>query len=178
MKICSQCNKNYYDETLEFCLDDGSRLSKIDAKNNEVLTATSIKQKPEYTQAETIAFERQTNPQTDRFNAAEPEILKTIAQKKENLKKNVADTSHKFLENFPIVIALAHNYWQWLYLFRESRNQLSDFFTSYNFIVWILLLISGLIFGFFSLKYSKNKGFAITSLVILAINLILSIVPK
>lgn len=178
MKFCSRCNKNYYDETLEFCLDDGSRLSKIDGQSNEVLTATSIKPKPEFVPAETVNFNKQSDLQTANFQTAEPEILKTISQKKEILKKNVADTSHKFLETFPIVIALAHNYWQWLYLFRESKAQLSDFFTSYNFIVWFLLLLSGLIFGFFSLKYSKNKGFAITSLVILAINLILSIVPR
>jgi hypothetical protein len=44
--------------------------------------------------------------------------------------------------------------------------------------VWIFLLISSLLFGLFSLKYGKNKGFAITALVVLAINVILSIVPK
>lgn len=178
MKVCGQCKKNYYDETLEFCLDDGSRLSKIDDKNNEVLTATSIKPKVEYTQAATVEFNNQPNLQPAEVPATEPEILRTITQKKENLKKNVADTSQKFLEVSPIVIALAHNYWQWLYLYRQSPSQLSAFFASYNFIVWILLFLSGLIFGFFSLKYSKNKGFAITSLIILAINLILSIVPK
>ena len=178
MKICGQCKKNYYDETLEFCLDDGSRLSKIDDKNDEVLTATSIKSRAEYTQAATVAFNNQPNLQKSELPVTEPEILKTITQKKENLKKNVADTSLKFLEVSPIVIALAHNYWQWLYLHRGSTGQLTDFFISYNFIVWILLFSSGLIFGIFSLKYSNNKGFAITSLVILAINLILSIVPK
>lgn len=178
MKVCSICKKNYYDETLEFCLDDGSRLAKIDDKSNEVLTATSIPTNAEYTQATTVEFNNRPDLQTAKIPATEPEILKTISQKKENLKRNVADTSQKFLEVSPIVVALAHNYWQWLYLYRQSTSQLSVFFTSYNFIVWFLLFLSGLLFGSFSLKYSKNKGFAITSLIILAINLILSIVPK
>ena len=176
MKVCGQCKKNYYDETLEFCLDDGTRLSKIDGGNNEVLTAASIKPKNEVTQAETVFLNnhdlrKSDSPETER------EILKTITQKKEILKQNVANTSQKFLEVSPIVLALAHNYWQWLYLYKSSTSQLSTFLSSYNFIIWILLFLSGLIFGVFSLKYSRNRGFAITALVVLAINLILSIVP-
>lgn len=178
MKICSQCKKNYYDETLEFCLDDGSRLSKIDSKNNELLTATAIKPQTEMTQAETVELKNLPELQKNNLPETDREILKTITQKRENLKQNVANTSQKFLEVSPIVLALTHNYWQWLYLYKQPTYQLSAFFSSYNFIVWILLLLSGLIFGVFSLKYSRNKGFAITALIVLAINLILSIVPK
>lgn len=178
MKVCSQCNKNYYDDTLEFCLDDGSRLSKMDSKNNEILTATAIKPQIGMMQAETVEFNNLPETQKSNLPETEREILKTITQKKENIKQNVANTSQKFLEVSPIVLALTHNYWQWLYLYKQPTYQLSAFFSSYNFIVWILLLLGGLLFGIFSLKYSRNKGFAITALIVLAINLILSIVPK
>lgn len=178
MKVCSQCKKNYYDETLEFCLEDGSRLSKIDGKNNELLTATKIKPSFENTQAETVFLNNAPVTGGSDLPETQPAILQTLTQKKENLKQNVATTSQKFLEVSPIVLALAHNYWQWLYLFKHSTSPLSEFLISYNFIVWILLFLSGLMFGVFSLKYSKNKGFAITALSVLAINLILSIVPK
>ena len=178
MKVCGQCKKNYYDETLEFCLDDGSLLSKIDNKNNELLTATKLKSGFENTQAETVFLNNSPITKKPDLPETQPAILQTLTQKKENLKQNVATTSQKFLEVSPIVLALAHNYWQWLYLFKQSTSQLSDFLTSYNFIIWILLLLCGLMFGAFSLKYSKNKGFAITAMVVLAINLILSIVPK
>lgn len=178
MKVCAQCKKNYYDETLEFCLDDGSRLSKIDSKNNELLTATKIKPAFENTQAETVLLNNSPITERPELPETQPAILQTISQKKETLKQNVATTSQKFLELSPIVLALAHNYWQWLYLFKRSTSPLSEFLISYNFIVWILLFLSGLMFGIFSLKYGKNKVFAITALVVLAINLILSIVPK
>jgi hypothetical protein len=178
MKRCPSCQKIYYDETLEFCMDDGSRLAAVDEKTGETLTAASIKPPfPSITGDRTVQFG--SIPETQR--AVEPGAAKTnlrFSEKKEMLKRNVSATTQKILNVSPIVLALAHNYWQWLYLFRTPVYDLTAFFTSYNFLVWIFLLFSGLTFGLFSLKYGNNKGFAITALVILAINLLLSIVPR
>jgi hypothetical protein len=44
--------------------------------------------------------------------------------------------------------------------------------------MWLLLLITGGATGLLAVKYGRNKGFAYTSLVILAINLLLFLVPK
>ncbi len=178
MKRCGKCQKEYYDETLEFCLDDGSRLQKVDKLNNETLIAPAIKPNLETGQTKTVVMTHQPDVQKLELPQTEHSSNRQFSDKKEIIKRNVADTSVKILETLPIVLALAHNYWQWLYLYRQPTYDLRTFFTSYNFLVWIFFLISGLLFGMFSLKYGKNKGFAITALVVLAINVILSIVPK
>jgi hypothetical protein len=178
MKRCAVCQKEYYDETLEFCLEDGSRLQKIDKINNEILTAPAIKPNIEISQAKTVQLTNDAEFKKPELHKTENLPNKNLSDKKEIIKQNVADTSLKILDTSPIVLALAHNYWQWLYLYRQPTYDLTAFFTSYNFLVWIFLLLGGLLFGLFSLKYGKNKGFAITALVVLAINVILSIVPK
>ncbi len=178
MKRCAVCQKEYYDETLEFCLDDGSRLQKIEKINNETLTAPAIKPNIKTSGAKTVQMANRTEFQKPELPETENIPNSQFSDKKEVIKRNVADTSVKILETSPIILALAHNYWQWLYLYRQPTYDLTAFFTSYNFLVWIFLLISGLLFGLFSLKYGNNKGFAITALVVLAINVILSIVPK
>lgn len=178
MKHCPICNKNYYDETLEFCLEDGSRLLRKEKNiDNSTDTAPTVLSK-KITQDETVQIKNQPNF----FDPLAPHVsseINTISKdRKEIIKKNVAHSSRKFLEVAPIVFALTHNFWQWLYLYRQPISQISAFLTSYNFLIWLFLLLMGLMFGVFSLKYSKNKGFAITALVVLAINVILSIVPK
>lgn len=178
MKNCPVCHKDYYDETLEFCLDDGSRLQRVGRANNEILTAPVIKPNPDLGQIETIEFEKQSVFQTPESQKKQNLSPKPDAEEKRLLKQNLAQTSLKILETSPIVLALAHNFWQWLYLTKQPTYDLTAFFTSYTFLIWMFLLISSLLFGLFSLKYGKNKGFAITALVVLAINVILSIVPK
>lgn len=178
MKSCPKCKKDYFDETLEFCLDDGSRLQKNDKIENQPLTVPAINRNIDFTNFETVELSDQKDfgsavlPDTDVFPNRQ------FSEKKEKIKKNVADTSLKVLETSPIVLALAHIYWQWLYFSRQPTYDLTAFFTSYSFLVWFFLLFGGLILGLFSLKYGNNKGFAITALVVLAINVILSIVPK
>ena len=178
MKQCPKCQIKYYDETLAFCLDDGSKLKKIDRINSETLTATSFKPKNEITQAETVQFNKPAEHNYPDLTGANIIVNKGSSLKKENFKRNAVHSTHKFLEISPIVLALAHNFWQWLYLYKEPVYEVSSFLISYNFLVWLFLLLSGLMFGIFSLKYSKSKGFAITALVVMAINVILSIVPK
>ena len=43
MKECPKCEKNYFDETMEFCLDDGSKLHVKTISEKETLTVNSIK---------------------------------------------------------------------------------------------------------------------------------------
>ena len=178
MKQCPKCQKTYYDETLAFCLDDGSKLKRIDRINRETLTATSFKPKVEITQAETVQLNRPTENNYSNLSGSKLNVNKDVSFKKENFKQNAVYSTYKFLEISPIVLALAHNYWQWLYLYKQPVYEISAFLSSYNFLIWLFLLLSGLMFGIFSLKYSKSKGFAITALVVLAIDVILSIVPK
>ena len=45
MKTCPQCNRNYDDETLNFCLEDGSVLNRIDQASDEP-PATVVMQNP------------------------------------------------------------------------------------------------------------------------------------
>lgn len=178
MKRCPVCQKEYYDETLGFCLDDGSKLLKVDRINNEILTVETNKPALDLTNSKTVQFPNQKDGNAPDFVKPETRPNKQISEKTEIIKKNLTNSTQKFLEISPIVFALAHNYWQWLYLYRQPAYQLTAFFTSYNFLIWIFLLFGGLMFGLFSLKYGKNKGFAVTALVVLAINVILSIVPK
>ena len=134
--------------------------------------------KTEIIQAETVQINKPAEHNYTDLTGEEQKVNKGISLKKENFKRNAVHSTHKFLEISPIVLALAHNFWQWLYLYKQPVYEISAFLSSYNFLVWLFLLLSGLMFGIFSLKYSKNKGFAITALVVLAINVILSIVPK
>lgn len=178
MKECPKCQKNYYDETMEFCLDDGSKLHLQASSKQETLTVNSFKPIHQITQDKTVQFNNLPDQKQSDTDANNFVFQPAIKEKKEIIKQNVAVTSQKVLEVAPIVLALAHNFWQWLYLYKQPVYQLSVFLSSYNFLVWIFLLLCGFLFGGFSLKYSKNKGFAITALVVLAINVILSIAPK
>lgn len=166
MKVCPKCKVEYADDTLEFCLEDGTRLISSGSKKASA-------------QGKTEVF--------NNFPAAPPanvsEVSKeTILQNKDtgkiaHIKEKVTYQSYKTIEIAPIVLALAHNYWQWLYLNKTNYGDAVSFLTSGHFIVWLCLLFVGTVTSFTALKYAKNKDFAVTSLVILAINLLLSIVP-
>ena len=60
MKQCPKCQKNYDDETLAFCLDDGAKLNKIERFDLETLIASSFKPKVEITQNETVQLNNPT----------------------------------------------------------------------------------------------------------------------
>jgi magnesium-transporting ATPase (P-type) len=165
MKHCPKCNVDYPDDTLEFCLEDGTRLI-LSAKNNPTIAKTAV-------------LNNFPNQSPIEFKTSNETILQTKdTNKLTNIKEKVTHQGFKIIEIAPIVLALTHNYWQWLYLNNSTYNNTISFLTSSHFIVWLLLLISGAISSIIGLKYGKNKSFAITSLVILAINLLLSIVPN
>ncbi len=164
MKLCPKCNRNYSDPNLEFCLEDGTKLTTgTDAKisvQTKVLPATEILPN----------FNQQIH------NNSTIEQAKTT--KVQELKEKAVDQGYKVLEISPIVAALIHNYWQWLYVDKNDFSTIGDFLLSGNFILWLVLLIIGVGLSLSTLKFGRNKGFAITSLIILAINIILFIVPR
>lgn len=159
MKKCPKCRREYSDGTLEFCLEDGARLI------SPILTKTS---------EETVVLPNTEVLPNFETNPIEP--AKTT--KVQELKEKAVNRGYKVLEIAPIVFALIHNYWQWLYVDKQRFSTVAEFILSANFIVWLLFLLIGAIVSIFALKLAKNKGFAITSLIILAINLLLFIVPR
>jgi hypothetical protein len=166
MKRCPKCNVDYFDNVLEFCLEDGTRL----IANPSVITKERI---PNTIPAETVAFERgsmpigfQGTPVPDKVKEIVPE---TIIQ---------SPSVSKTLEVAPIVLALAHNWWQWLYLENQYVSSIASYLLSANFLMWLVLLSAGVGISLTALKRLQNKAFAYISLVILAINLILFLVPR
>ncbi len=110
MKRCPNCNIEYFDITLEFCLEDGTRLVPIRSFETETSTVTQANKTnpstdktvhlPFSSPAKTLEFSGgnsvHTNPQTDL------------------IKEKVAQQSNSVLEIAPLVIALVHNWWRWI----------------------------------------------------------------
>lgn len=173
MKHCPKCNLNY-DNTLEFCLEDGTRLVSANAFDSEIPTITHAN-KPSPTTEKTVSLPYSTP------NAAPAPNHQTAAQKVPQttlIKEKVIEQSNKILETAPIVLALAHNWWQWIYLKNQSYTSFPAYVFSADFMIWLILLALGAALGLLSFKRLQNRGFAAAGLVILAINFILFIVPK
>ena len=174
MKQCPKCNIEYSDTTLEFCLEDGTRLVSISARNTEVPTVISSKETDPTTE-KTMSLPFSAKMQTFDFggvNSVDQARQKTL------VKDKVVERSNTVLELAPFVIALAHNWWQWIYLNNQYYSSFSNYVLSANFLMWALLLTTGAVFGLLAVRRCRNKGFAYASLVILSINLILFLVPK
>ena len=174
MKRCPKCNLNYEDNSLEFCLEDGTRLASPTNFNTEIPTVTHSNN-PNSTTAKTVSLpfsEQAANP--DLQIAEKSPIFPQTTQ----IKEKAIEQTNKMLEIAPVILALAHNWWQWIYLNKQSYSSFVEYVFSANFLVWVLLLVIGAILGLVSFKRLQNKGFAIVSLVTLAINFILFLVPK
>lgn len=175
MKRCPQCAAEYFDDMLEFCLEDGAKL--------DFASKTTVGETP------TITRTNKSNPFTDKtinlFSTDEDKTVESVKGNKQPetwsdnpiIRKNI-NAGYKILEILPIIVALSHNWWQWLYAANQSYPTISAFLISANFIVWLLLLLAGTGISFTAFKRCENKNFALVSFVILAINLILFIVPK
>jgi hypothetical protein len=159
MKRCPKCHQIYNDQTLEFCLEDGTRL---------ILT----------TDSSTINIK--THLKTEVFGQKTDLIESTEKTNKNQItfKEKAFEKGYKTLEISTIVFALLHNYWQWLYLDKPNLYNLTDFFISLNFMVWFFVLIIGSVLSLTALKLCKQKSFPIVSLVVIAINVLLFIVPR
>ena len=179
MKRCPKCNLEYFDNTLEFCLEDGSKLFNV-SNYDEAPTVTRPNPANPSTE-KTVNLPYSKPPATLRFeavNQANNQTVEKTVTAPDLLKDKVTDKTFRILETAPIVVSLAHNWWQWIYLNNQYYPSLTAFLLSANFLMWLLLLITGAAISLLALKYSRNKGFAYTSLVILAINLLLFLVPK
>ena len=174
MKRCPKCSIEYFDNTLEFCLEDGMKL--VTPLSYE--TATPIvnqSNQPNSSTEKTVNLPFSNPAKT--LELGDANDFQTIPQT-DLLKVRVAHQSNKILEIAPIVIVLAHNWWQWIYLNNQYYSSLSSYVLSANFLMWLLLLAAGAAVSLFAVKRCKNKGLAFASLVILSINLILFLVPK
>lgn len=182
MKRCPKCNLDYFDNTLEFCLEDGMKLSFLSSYDNEIPTLVKSNL-PDETAAKTVNLLNPNIAETLESNFANPNRdIETAPQNNAHLtnpiKEQVSVQSYKILEVAPIFLSLAHNWWQWLYLNNQYYSSVSSFLVSANFLMWLLLLLGGAGVSFFALKKCANKSFAYTGFIILAVNLILFLVPK
>ncbi len=173
MKRCPKCNADYFDNMLEFCLEDGTRLTSLPDTGGKTTQANP----PRPTAAETVSLPFSGVPKTLEVPGSSGEI-ETIVAKTDMIIPAVHSQTSAILENAPIVLALAHNWWQWLYLEKQYVSSFMEYVLSANFLMWLLLLAAGVIVSLFAVKRSERKIVAYTSLVILAINLILFIVPR
>ena len=181
MKRCPKCNVNYSDNTLEFCLEDGMRL--VSVSNYPTPGAApnqTVPNKPAAPTDKTVQL-----PFAAGGGAAAPQNLEfqnvtnlQTTPPTEMLKVKAIERGNKLLEIAPLIISLSHNWWQWLYLNNQYYSSFSGYFLSANFLMWLFLLAAGAAVGLFALRRCQNKSFAITGLVVLAVNLLLFLVPK
>jgi hypothetical protein len=174
MKSCPKCQITYEDNSLEFCLEDGTRLVSSDNFSTEIPTVTHSNN-PNPTIAKTVSLPFSDQAQgAGQATAKNPSAFPQVNQ----IKEKAIEKSNKVLEVIPIVMALAHNWWQWIYLNNQNYSSVTAFLLSPNFLVWFLLLIVGVVLGLISFKRTRNRGFAVAGLVIFAVNFILFLVPK
>ena len=174
MKRCPQCNAEYFDDMLEFCLEDGAKLDFVSRALNETPTITKSNKTNPFTE-KTVSLPFDTADKT--IESLKSDINPTSWNKNPIIKKKL-DAGYKILEILPLIFSLSHNWWQWLYAANQSYSTVSAFLLSANFLIWLLLLAIGTGLSVLAFKRCENKGYALISLVILAINLILFIVPK
>ncbi len=173
MKQCPRCNLIYTDDTLEFCLEDGSRLVTDSSPQTETPTVFAAK-KAAHTTEKTVnlPFSRKI----ENFDLKAEKLQNTgHSQSIENKKDG---RNLKIIEISAIAVALLHNWWQWLYLNNQYYSTFTAYVLSANFLMWLLLLAIGIGIGLYAVKLARNKSVPIISLVILAVNLILFVVPK
>lgn len=174
MKRCSQCAAEYFDDMLEFCLEDGTKLHTVSQTFKPAPTVTRSKSNKS-SNDETFNLPFTADEKT--LERTTPTASPTVRQENSVIKEKLA-AGYKALEMFPLVIALSHNWWQWLYAANQSSASISAFLISANFLIWLLLLAVGAVFSLLAIKRCQNKNYALISLVIMAVNLILFIVPK
>lgn len=169
MKRCPKCSADYFDNMLEFCLEDGTRLTF--APQSATATIPTARHAAE-------TSEGPGGPVIQR--PSEETVVIPGREKKTDSKADSANISHstEIVQIGSVALALAHNWWQWIYLEKVYISSITDFLLSANFLMWLLLLAAGTAAGVYSLKHSRSRTLAIISLVMLAINLILFLVPR
>jgi hypothetical protein len=176
MKRCPQCSTDYFDNLLEFCLEDGTKLVALSSAPLGTPSATNPNPAaPTVAMSSPLPFPGAPDPLDLRQHGEIETIVHAVSKDEQPA---LVSKAGKLLEPAPIVLALLHNWWQWIYLEKEYISSIASYILSANFLMWLLLLVGGTAISLFVLKKSENKTFAYVSLVILAINLILFLVPR
>lgn len=174
MKRCPKCNTDYFDNMIEFCLEDGVRLNLLSTTEREIGTVAHTASRNPAT-AKTVDLPFSSPISSFKQETSDPSPPISVGKK---IETKVRTKSIETLAVAPIVVSLLHNWIQWLYVSHQSFESLGAFLISPNFVIWLILLILGAVLGMLALKFCERKGFAYVSLVILAINLLLLLVPK
>lgn len=167
MKRCPKCNADYFDNMLEFCLEDGTKLNF--APQSAVATSPSM---PAQTHRAPGPVAQRVSEETVVIPGKTQQPVAAVPD------GSVTSSSVGVIERAAVGFALAHNWWQWLYLEKTYIYSITDYIFSANFVMWLLLLGAGTASGVYSLKRSRDKTLAIISLLMLALNLILLVVPR
>lgn len=177
MKKCPKCQAEYFDEMLEFCLEDGVKLTVV--KSATTTADTKILDTAQNS-IETAFFRggSETPKILETQKAGNTNSLLADETKLTSLKQIAVEKGYRTLEIGTLILALAHNWLQWLYIDRQSYGSLSNFLFSAEFLIWLFLLSAGAVAGFLTIKFSRNKALGYAGLVILAINFLLLIVPR
>jgi hypothetical protein len=189
MKRCPQCNLGYTDATIEFCLEDGTRLEPFNETADEPPTVWSNKSTlggKTTTQTRTAETFADNAKFASAWAGGQPNQSgqQNLQEKNENSPQTneqpeaAASFTVKILALAPIIVALSQNYWQWLYMADYNSFKFPAFLWSVNFYIWLGLLVSGIVLSVFALRKNVNRNFAVVSLIILAINFLLCIVPR
>ncbi len=181
MKECPQCRAKYFDNMLEYCLDDGTKLISTAGTIAAPTQSIPVSPKISSTAEKTIEFSQNAGIplfETDTIQIETQKANKSLYTQKDKIKTSAINQSLTVLEHAPLIVALIHNYWQWLYLSKLYYSGFTTYILSPNFLIWIILLLIGVASSIGALKYAVSKKFAVTALVVLAINVLLYIVPK
>ncbi len=186
MKSCPSCNLKYADDTLQFCLSDGTGLVVYSAEPEEPPTVFASRTKTaerswiNNNEFDTAApsgsiyapdtAEIAANP----HDSPNPEINSRVESKESASEKSLAQV----LSFAPVTIALMQNYWQWLYMAEYNSFQFPALLWNLHFYLWLLLLGGGAALCILALRQNINRGFAIIGLIILSINFLLCLVPR
>ncbi|MEP6923231.1 MAG: hypothetical protein ABI954_02090 [Pyrinomonadaceae bacterium] len=181
MKSCPSCNLKYADDTLQFCLNDGTQLTEFIETEEPATVFSSGVSTTEKSPSSHSNFEQMSvAPDSAHLQEANSTLFANQpTQELFSAKENASDELFiKILTFAPIVVALMQNYWQWLYMSKYDSFQFPSFLWELNFWVWLILLFSGTALCVLAIKNNKNRGFAVVGLVILAINFLLCLAPR
>lgn len=176
MKRCPKCNVDYFDNMLEFCLEDGTKLLVVSETSGGSAAKTGAAP-ARSTVEETISMQAPIVPPAPQ-PLEKPEIETVVTRGLVQEAQPDRSNSTRALEIAPVVVALMHNWWQWLYLENQYVSSIASYVFSANFLMWVVLLGAGIALSLRALKSLQDKAFAYISLVILAINLLLFLVPR
>lgn len=174
MKRCPNCATDYFDDMLEFCLEDGAKLFTVSKPLKDAPTVTKQNPPNPFTEK---TFNLPSTAGAETLESIKPNNAQINRQNDFSIEKK-SNVGSKVLEILPVIIALSHNWWQWLYVANQSYSSVTGFLISAAFLMWLLLLATGVGISLLAVKRCQNKGYAFASLVILSVNLILFLVPK